>query len=95
MNQHTLFQIATWIIPLIIAFLIWYDRDKLKVAPIGSSGWGWLFIGVGLFLFFVAARTVQARRAPSLWWTNWETRSARRKWAQQGRCRASVYLAMP
>ncbi|HWY41402.1 MAG TPA: exosortase/archaeosortase family protein [Chthoniobacterales bacterium] len=51
------------LIPLIVAFLIWYDRDKLKAAPIGSSRWGWLFIGIGLFLFFVAARTVQARLA--------------------------------
>jgi exosortase len=51
------------LIPLIVAFLIWYDRGKLKAAPIGSSRWGWLFIGVGLFLFFVAVRTVQARLA--------------------------------
>ena len=51
------------LIPLIVAFLIWYDRDKLKAAPLGSSRWGWLFIGIGLFLFFVAARTVQGRIA--------------------------------
>ncbi len=50
-------------IPLIGLFLIWYDRDKLKTAPVSSSPWGWLFIGFGLFLFFVAARTVQARLA--------------------------------
>jgi len=49
------------IIPIIVAFLIWYDRDKLKAAPIGSSSWGWLFIGFGLFLFFAGARTLQAR----------------------------------
>lgn len=49
------------LIPLIVAFLIWYDRDKLKAAPLGSSRWGWLFIGVGLFLFFGGARTLQAR----------------------------------
>ena len=48
-------------IPLIVAFLIWYDRDKLKNAPIGWSRWGWLFIGIGLFLFVAGARTLQAR----------------------------------
>ena len=48
-------------IPLIVAFLIWYDRDKLKSAPIDSSRWGWLFIGIGLFLFIAGARTLQAR----------------------------------
>src|SRR5215469_6805056 len=49
------------LIPLIVAFLIWYERDKLKAAPLGSSRWGWLFIGVGLFLFVAGARTLQAR----------------------------------
>jgi exosortase len=49
------------IIPLIVAFLIWYDRDKLKKAPVGSSGWGWAFIAIGLFLFVAGARTLQAR----------------------------------
>ena len=51
------------LIPLIFVFLLWYDRDKLKNAPLSSSPWGWLFIGVGLFLFFAGARTVQARLA--------------------------------
>jgi len=49
------------IIPIIVAFLIWYDRDKLRKSPIGSSHWGWLFIGIGLFLFVAGARTLQAR----------------------------------
>jgi exosortase len=48
-------------IPLIVAFLIWYNRDKLKASPVGSSSWGWLFIAVGLFLFVAGARTLQAR----------------------------------
>ena len=48
-------------IPLIVAFLIWYDRAKLKNASVGSSRWGWLFIGAGLFLFVAGARTLQAR----------------------------------
>ena len=51
------------IIPLITLFLVWHARNKLKVAPIGSSQWGWLFIGAGLFLFVAAARTLQARLA--------------------------------
>jgi exosortase len=49
------------IIPIIVAFLIWYDRDKLKNAPWGSSPWGWAFIVIGLFLFVAGARTLQAR----------------------------------
>jgi exosortase len=49
------------LIPLIVAFLVWYERDKLKTAPFGSSSWGWLFIGLGLFLFFAGTRTLQAR----------------------------------
>ncbi len=51
------------LIPLIVAFLIWYDRKKLTAAPLGSSRWGWLFIGIGLFLFFAGARTLQGRLA--------------------------------
>ena len=61
-NPETNYEHAK-IIPLIAVFLVWYARDKLKVAPIGSSRWGWLFIGVGLFLFVAAARTLQARLA--------------------------------
>ena len=49
------------LIPLIVAFLVWHDRDKLQRAPVGSSRWGWLFIGFGIFLFFAGARTLQAR----------------------------------
>src|SRR5215467_1321386 len=48
------------LIPLIIAFVIWYDRGKLKSAPAGSSRWGWLFIALGLFLLFAVARTLLA-----------------------------------
>jgi len=51
------------LIPLIGAVLIWAARGKLKSAESGSSLWGWLFIGVGLFLFFAGARTLQARLA--------------------------------
>lgn len=59
-NPETNYEHAK-IIPLIVAFLIWYDRDKLKNAPVGSSRWGWAFIAVGLFLFVAGARTLQAR----------------------------------
>ena len=59
-NPETNYEHAKFI-PLIVAFLIWYDRDKLKNAPIGSSRWGWMFIGIGLFLFVAGARTLQAR----------------------------------
>ena len=61
-NPETNYEHAK-LIPFIAAFLVWYDRDKLKNAPVSSSGWGWLFIGFGLFLFFAGARTVQARLA--------------------------------
>ena len=61
-NPETNYEHAK-IIPLITVFLVWHARNKLKVAPIGSSRWGWLFIGVGLFLFIAGARTLQARLA--------------------------------
>src|SRR5437588_7320713 len=59
-NPETNYEHAK-VIPLIVAFLIWYDRDKLKNAPVGSSRWGWVFIAAGLFLFVAGARTLQAR----------------------------------
>jgi exosortase len=49
------------LIPLIVIFLIWVARDKLRTAQVGSSRWGWLFIGFGLLLFVAGARTLQAR----------------------------------
>lgn len=61
-NPETNYEHAK-LIPFITAFLIWYDRDRLRAAPLGSSRWGWLFIGIGLFLYFAAARTLQARLA--------------------------------
>lgn len=59
-NPETNYEHAK-LIPLIAAFLVWNARDKLKQAKLGSSRWGWLFIGFGLFLFFAGARTLQAR----------------------------------
>src|SRR5947209_19516209 len=49
-NPETNYEHAK-LIPLIVGFLVWHSRDKLKAAPTGSSRWGWLFIGLGLFLF--------------------------------------------
>ena len=49
------------LIPFIVGFLVWHDRDRLKTAPLGSSRWGWLFLGIGVFLFFAGVRTLQAR----------------------------------
>ncbi len=50
-------------IPLIVAFLVWYGRDKLKAAQVSSSPLGWIFIAFGLLLYIAAARTLQARLA--------------------------------
>jgi exosortase len=61
-NPETNYEHAK-LIPLIIVFLVWMSRDKLKRAQLGTSQWGWLFIGIGLFLFFASARTLQARLA--------------------------------
>jgi exosortase len=51
------------LVPLIAAFLVWHARDKIRHAKVGSSRWGWLFVGLGLFLFFASARTLQPRLA--------------------------------
>ena len=59
-NPETNYEHAK-LIPLVVVFLVWASRDKLKTATVSSSPWGWLFIGIGLFLFFAGARTLQAR----------------------------------
>jgi len=61
-NPETNYEHAK-IIPLVFAVLVWTSRNKLKGAQLSSSRCGWLFVGVGLLLFLVAARTVQARLA--------------------------------
>ncbi len=59
-NPETNYEHAK-LIPFIVAFLVWHARDKLAAAPVSSSRWGWLFIGIGLLLFVMGARTLQAR----------------------------------
>jgi exosortase len=61
-NPETNYEHAK-LIPLIVAFLVWHSRDQLRSAPVGTSRWGWAFIAFGLFLYFAAARTLQARLA--------------------------------
>ena len=61
-NPETNYEHAR-LIPLIVIGLLWYDRKKILNAETGSSAWGWVFLGAGLLLFLVSARTVQARFA--------------------------------
>src|SRR3954469_19428981 len=61
-NPETNYEHAK-LIPLIVAFLVWHSRHKLKGATLASSNWGWLFIGLGIFLFLGGVRTIQARLA--------------------------------
>ncbi len=63
-NPETNYEHAK-LMPLIVAFLVWNSREKLKAAKVGSSGWGWVFIALGLLLFVAGARTLQARLALS------------------------------
>jgi exosortase len=49
------------LIPLIVLGILLYERRRILAAPMGSSAWGWLFIALGLLLFVVGARSLQAR----------------------------------
>ncbi len=51
------------IIPLVVLFLVWYHRDKIKAAPVKGSNLGLFFIGLGLASYVVAARALQPRVA--------------------------------
>ncbi|HST31159.1 MAG TPA: exosortase/archaeosortase family protein [Chthoniobacterales bacterium] len=61
-NPETNYEHAK-LIPLAVLGLLWYDRKRILNAQVGSSRSGWIFLGVGLFLFLIGARTVQARFA--------------------------------
>src|ERR1700736_2325824 len=61
-NPETNYEHAK-LIPVIVLALLWYDRRKIAAAPVDGSPCGWAFVGVGLLLFWIGARTVQARFA--------------------------------
>lgn len=51
------------LIPLIVVYLVWNARAKLKAAPVSSSRLGWVFLAIGILLYLASARTLQARLA--------------------------------
>jgi exosortase len=51
------------LIPLIFLFLIWYHRKALWDAEKQGSNWGLLLLGIGVVLYVLAARCIQARLA--------------------------------
>lgn len=51
------------LIPLVFLFLIWYHREALKKAQIKGSAWGLLLVGLGVLIYVIAARALQARLA--------------------------------
>ena len=61
-NPETNYEHAK-LIPLVVLALLWYDRKRIFNATIASSRLGWIFLGAGLLLFLIGARTVQARFA--------------------------------
>ena len=61
-NPETNYEHAK-LVPLVVIGLLFYERKKIASAVSAGSSWGWLFIVIGLFLFWIGARTVQARFA--------------------------------
>jgi len=61
-NPETNYEHAK-LVPLVVLGLLWYDRKKFAGAATEGSPSGWLFLAIGLFLFGIGARTVQARFA--------------------------------
>ncbi|HEX4639160.1 MAG TPA: exosortase/archaeosortase family protein [Chthoniobacterales bacterium] len=61
-NPETNYEHAK-VIPFVVLGLLWYDRKRIVAAPIKGSNWGWLFLGIGFLMFWIGARTVQARFA--------------------------------
>ena len=61
-NPETNYEHAK-LVPFAVIGLLWYERKKIAAAVETGSAWGWLFLGVGFLLFWIGARTVQARFA--------------------------------
>lgn len=51
------------LIPFVFIFLLWYHREALRNAEKQGSNWGLLLLGLGVFIFTVAARAIQPRLA--------------------------------
>jgi len=51
------------LVPFVFLFLIWYHRKALAEAKKEGSNWGLLLLGLGIFVYVVAARALQARLA--------------------------------
>lgn len=51
------------LIPFVFLFLLWYHREALWKANKHGNNWGLALVGVGLLIFVVAARALQARLA--------------------------------
>lgn len=51
------------LVPAVFLFLIWYHREALAKAKKEGSNWGLLLIGMGVLLYVIAARALQARLA--------------------------------
>ncbi len=51
------------LVPVAFLFLVWYHRQALVAARKEGSNWGLLLIGLGVLLYVVAARALQARLA--------------------------------
>ena len=51
------------LVPFVFLFLIWYHRKALAEAKKEGSNWGLLLLGLGILVYVVAARALQARLA--------------------------------
>jgi exosortase len=51
------------LIPFIFLFLLWYHREALLKARKEGNNWGLALIGLGILIYVVAARSLQARLA--------------------------------
>lgn len=51
------------LVPAVFLFLIWYHREALAKAKKQGSNWGLAVIAIGILLYLIAARALQARLA--------------------------------